>query len=639
MIKNLSFRSKLTLAASITSLFAVLASSLVIYHFAAKTALGLAENSLRDRIRDTEAAILIARASSPDEKTITSKGLQTLKQILGSQRLLKTGYFYVLDESGTLVLHPAKEGQNVLNETDLDGNPLFRTILSLKEGRIDYRWLNAETRRSQDKVAVCKELSALNWHVCASLNREEIFESVREIRKVAVLISMIAVLFAAIAAVLWSKSLQEFLLGISKRLLGTTVTLKATTQLVSTSSTRLSEAAHQQASAIQETVSAVEEIKAMVGRNADHTTHSQDRVHSVTETARQGALAVKELSAAIQDIVESNERIQNEVERSNSELGQIISVIQEIDSKTQVINDIVFQTKLLSFNASVEAARAGDHGQGFGVVAEEVGNLAKMSGKAANEISSMLTDSIQRVKQIVEKTRSSVGGLVEKNKGVVAKGSKQAGRCLEAFSSMKSEIESIETLISNIASASKEQEQGVNEISQSMVQLDAGLNSNAKSSTEVSLVTSDLNRQNLELTEAAQYLAFSILGERAKSRMGTASAKIFDAALTAHAEWKNRLIRLINGTSSERLDPAVVCKDDQCGLGKWIHGDGAKQFSSDPLFARLRQQHAKFHEAAAFVIEEAHKQGDVKTLIADGSNFDQLSGQVISDLISMKLDH
>jgi methyl-accepting chemotaxis protein len=77
----------------------------------------------------------------------------------------------------------------------------------------------------------------------------------------------------------------------------------------------------------------------------------------------------------------------NQINYSNEQMSEIVKVIQEIETKTKVINDIVFQTKLLSFNASVEAARAGEQGKGFAVVAEEVGNLAQMSGNAAKEIS------------------------------------------------------------------------------------------------------------------------------------------------------------------------------------------------------------------------------------------------------------
>ncbi|MHA0111674.1 methyl-accepting chemotaxis protein, partial [Klebsiella pneumoniae] len=80
-------------------------------------------------------------------------------------------------------------------------------------------------------------------------------------------------------------------------------------------------------------------------------------------------------------------------EDANSQLQSISNIIGEISAKTNIINDIVFKTQLLSFNASIEAARAGQHGRGFAVVAEEVGNLAQMSGNAAKEIRALLEDS------------------------------------------------------------------------------------------------------------------------------------------------------------------------------------------------------------------------------------------------------
>ena len=77
---------------------------------------------------------------------------------------------------------------------------------------------------------------------------------------------------------------------------------------------------------------------------------------------------------------------------------------------------IVFQTKLLSFNASVEAARAGEYGKGFSVVAEEVGNLAQMSGIAAKDISALLQSSVKKVEQIATESKTKIDRLVQNSK-------------------------------------------------------------------------------------------------------------------------------------------------------------------------------------------------------------------------------
>jgi Chemoreceptor zinc-binding domain len=87
-----------------------------------------------------------------------------------------------------------------------------------------------------------------------------------------------------------------------------------------------------------------------------------------------------------------------------------------------------------------------------------------------------------------------------------------------------------------------------------------------------------------------------------------ASKTSFDivSAIEAHVRWKIRLEAHINGTSTENLDPETVCKDDQCVLGKWIHGEGRIKYGNVPLFVNLEKVHADFHQAAADVIRKAN---------------------------------
>lgn len=77
------------------------------------------------------------------------------------------------------------------------------------------------------------------------------------------------------------------------------------------------------------------------------------------------------------------------------------------------------------------------------------------------------------------------------------------------------------------------------------------------------------------------------------------------AAIEAHIRWKIRLEAYINGTGSEALDADVVCKDDQCALGKWIYGTGGQRFGHLGQFRDLKSVHAEFHRCAAAVIRQA----------------------------------
>jgi hypothetical protein len=74
-------------------------------------------------------------------------------------------------------------------------------------------------------------------------------------------------------------------------------------------------------------------------------------------------------------------------------------------------------------------------------------------------------------------------------------------------------------------------------------------------------------------------------------------------AIDAHVHWKIRLDRYLNGTSEEKLDPKIICRDDQCKLGKWLHGPALKYFHDDDVgFKTLRDDHAQFHVIAGNVV-------------------------------------
>jgi hypothetical protein len=84
----------------------------------------------------------------------------------------------------------------------------------------------------------------------------------------------------------------------------------------------------------------------------------------------------------------------------------------------------------------------------------------------------------------------------------------------------------------------------------------------------------------------------------------------FMGAIEAHIRWKVRLEAYITGESKEKLDSAVVEKDDQCALGKWIYGSGGERYSAMPLFQSLKETHTGFHQCAAQVIQSVDE-GDL----------------------------
>ncbi len=203
-----------------------------------------------------------------------------------------------------------------------------------------------------------------------------------------------------------------------------------------------------------------------------------------------------------------------EISRSNERITSIIKVIDEISQKTNIINDIVFQTKLLSFNASVEAARAGEHGKGFAVVAEEVGNLVQMSGKASLEISEMLQDSINTVNEIVNETNRNVKTLIETGNEKVKRGVSTASRCGKVFDVVVDNAELVKQMMNEVFVASKEQAEGVKNISMAMNQIDQTTNANSNAAIKSIENAKSLSLQSEDLSKCVVSLETELFGER-----------------------------------------------------------------------------------------------------------------------------
>ena len=229
----------------------------------------------------------------------------------------------------------------------------------------------------------------------------------------------------------------------------TTSVLSATSNDFSKFSETLSSGVNEQAEVVQQTTAAMSEMTSMLTQTSQYAKQSETIMTSMTLKTNNGMNIMNQMVDAM-----------TSVQQANEQLKQMVDIIQEITNKTIVINDIVFKTQLLSFNASIEAARAGQHGRGFAVVAEEVGNLAKMSGTAAQEIAALLQASERQVTDIVKNTYERV-----------STGQNVTLQALKNFKEIASDIAMISQQIANISAAAREQELGVAQTSQAMTEL------------------------------------------------------------------------------------------------------------------------------------------------------------------------
>jgi methyl-accepting chemotaxis protein len=154
----------------------------------------------------------------------------------------------------------------------------------------------------------------------------------------------------------------------------------------------------------------------------------------------------------------------------------------------------------------------------FAVVAEEVGNLASMSGKAALEITEMLDQSMKQVSEIVETTKKKVEILVTTSKGKVEAGTRTAHECGEALEEILLNVSSVNEMVREIATASSEQSTGVKEVTKAMQQLDQTTHQNTSVAQESSAMAQRLKGQADQLNGAVKELMCVVSGERSFSQ-------------------------------------------------------------------------------------------------------------------------
>ncbi len=405
--------------------------------------------------------------------------------------------------------------------------------------------------------------------------------------------------------------------------------------------------AQDQASSVTQSVDITRKINADMQQVANNAEQGTRQAHEVTTIARNGAHTIADAIEGIKNIKTASDRLVIKIEEAGNRSEEIGAIVETIDG-------IAAQTNLLALNAAIEAARAGEHGKGFAVVADEVRKLAEKSAAATGEIG-------QLVKGIQQAVDESKAAMEDGNEAIAVgmTGVHEAGDALkdilQAIEGITGRVESIAvaarlvgtsfdklvTAMENVSAVVEENTASTEEMAASSAEVQEVIEQIADGIQEEKGVLENVNQfagsvseqmqqvstiaQNLGLM--ADMLAEAAIGFRMVEHED--SLKQFALFQSVHKQWVKRLESMLTGEIN--LDEENLNDHTNCVVGKWYYTRGKDDFAHLPEFVAIEAPHIRFHRSIRECVV-ACNQGDTQAAQTALDAAKMLSPEVILTL-------
>ena len=404
---------------------------------------------------------------------IIGVNIEFLCEKITSLKLGKTGYAFMINQQGFPIAHPNQELVLKMNFTEQTGTKEFAgKMIKQQTGSIGYNFQGAE------KIAGFAPVELTKWSVGVTQNKDELMAAAFKIRNLLLILGVIFLAASSISIYFFSRSITKPIERVIVGLSDTSSQVTSASAQVAGASQSLAEGTSEQASAIEETSASLEEMTSMTKRNADNSAQAKVLMAETRNVVSRVDGHVNNMTLAIEEVM-----------RTSEETGKIIKTIDEI----------AFQTNLLALNAAVEAARAGEAGAGFAVVADEVRNLAMRAAEAAKSTSSLIENTIATVRKSHELTKQTQ----------------------EAFKENVSIAGKIGEIVDEIAVASGEQAQGIEQISKAVAEMDKVVQDTAASAEESAGAAGEMGGQAQRMQDYVGELTTVVGGTGSHGDLGS----------------------------------------------------------------------------------------------------------------------
>jgi methyl-accepting chemotaxis protein len=362
----------------------------------------------------------------------------------------------------------------------------------------------------------------------------------------------------------------QFITGVIDKVLLSANNVVFAVDVLRSRAEKAADGAKAQANQIDQIATAAEEMSQTITDIAKNASVASETSSDAMKIAEEGKQVADGAVSTVNNVYNSTLELAGMVEKLNQRVNEIGGIVT-------VIKDIADQTNLLALNAAIEAARAGEQGRGFAVVADEVRKLAEKTIKATVEISEKI-NAVQQESQQTMKSMDIASSQVTRATEYIKEVGGSLKRIVEYVEKVRDQIMQIATAVDEQSATSEEVARNVE--------------STSVITKEIEKVSSDVMNEVFAMMKVAEELRNSTIGFRTKGKEQMA----FDLAKTEHKVLIGKVASCIK--AGVQLDPSQIIDQHTCRFGHWYEKEGAQKYGHLPSMKAVIAPHERFHKLA-----------------------------------------